>query len=200
MASVNKTRRRFLIKSTAAMGVVGFVGASYALIKYMSPSEKARLAGGPVELDISNLIPGQLITVEWRNKPVWVLKRSPEALQRLKQPLSSERLRDPESTVIGQQPDYAKNSLRARSTHEDILVVVGLCTHLGCIPGHHPKVADKEISLSWPGGFYCHCHGSMFDFAGRVFKGVPAPTNLKVPPYYYTDNSVLVIGLDQKEN
>ncbi len=198
MAMVNKNRRRFLVAATTAMGVVGVAGVSYGLVRYMAPSEKARLLGGPFEVDISQLIPGKLLTVEWQNKPVWILRRTDEVMQRLKKTDFNTRLRDPDSSVSGQQPEYAKNIVRARSNREEILVVIGLCTHLGCIPNHHPDLADNEISLDWPGGFYCHCHGSMFDFAGRVFKGVPAPTNLKVPPHYYASHSVLVIGLDQK--
>lgn len=199
MDNIDKKRRRFLVASTTAVGAVGLGGATYALIKYMTPSEKARLQGGPIEVSVGNLTTGKLVTVEWQNKPVWILKRPPKVLERLKQAGIRERLRDPDSKVISQQPDYAQNALRARSATEDVLVVIGLCTHLGCIPNHHPKVADKEISRDWPGGFYCHCHGSMFDLAGRVFKGVPAPTNLKVPPHYYAKKSVLIIGLNQKE-
>lgn len=185
---VDKKRRRLL---TRCVGVVGAAGAATMVVPFvssMSPSARAKAAGAPVEVDISKLEPGQRVIVEWRGKPVWVLKRTPALLDGLK--AVEGNLRDIESDD-SDQPDYAKNEYR--SIKPEILVMVGICTHLGCSPTFRPEVAPADLGDDWQGGFFCPCHGSRFDISGRVYKGVPAPTNLEVPPYYYiTDNRILV--------
>lgn len=187
--AVNVGRRRFL---TAATTVIGGIGAAYVSVPFLGswqPSAKAQAAGAPVELDISKLEEGQQITVEWRQKPVWVIKRTTAMVDEL--PQLKSRLRDPNSDV-DQQPEYCKNIYRSRKP--EIFVAVGICTHLGCVPTYRPDVGS--LAVDWPGGFYCPCHGSMFDLAGRVFKGVPAPTNLEIPPYQFITDSVIKIGED----
>ena len=189
---VDTSRRRFL---TAAASVVGGIGAVYAAVPFlasMQPSERAQAAGAPVEVDISKLEPGQKINVEWRGKPVWVVKRTPEMLAAL--PALNAQLADPGSEAP-QQPDYAKNEVR--SIEPEILVLVGICTHLGCSPTYRPEVAPEDLGADWKGGFFCPCHGSKFDLAGRVYSGLPAPTNLIVPPHRYVGESVILIGDDQ---
>jgi len=146
----------------------------------------------PVEADISKLEPGQLLTVEWRGKPVWIVRRSEEALQALT--TIAGQLADPES-VEEQQPDYAQNATRA--IKDEFLVVIGICTHLGCSPTYRPDIAAPDLGSDWQGGFFCPCHGSKFDLAGRVYAGVPAPTNLEIPPYMYLDDNLIKIGEDQ---
>lgn len=189
---VDTSRRRFL---TAAASVVGGIGAVYAAVPFlasMNPSARAQAAGAPVEVDISKLEPGQKINVEWRGKPVWVVKRTPEMLDSLS--ALDSRVADPKSEAP-QQPDYAKNEYR--SIKPEILVMVGICTHLGCSPTYKPEVASEDMGADWKGGFFCPCHGSKFDLAGRVYSGVPAPTNLIVPPHRYVGESVILIGDDQ---
>lgn len=189
---VDPSRRRFL---TAAATVVGGVGTVFTLVpfvKSMNPSAKAQAAGAPVEVDISKLESGQKINVEWRGKPVWVVKRTPEMLDAL--PSLDGTLADPKSEAP-QQPDYAKNP--NRSIKPEVLVLVGICTHLGCSPTYRPEVAPEDLGADWKGGFFCPCHGSKFDLAGRVYSGVPAPTNLIVPPHRYVGDSVILIGEDQ---
>ena len=189
---VDTSRRRFL---TVAASVVGGIGAVYAAVPFlasMQPSERAQAAGAPVEVDISKLESGQKINVEWRGKPVWVVKRTPEMLASL--PALNTQLADPASEVP-QQPDYAKNEVR--SIEPEILVLVGICTHLGCSPTYRPEVAPDDLGADWKGGFFCPCHGSKFDLAGRVYSGLPAPTNLIVPPHRYVGESVILIGDDQ---
>jgi ubiquinol-cytochrome c reductase iron-sulfur subunit len=188
----NKTRRT-LVVATSAVGGAAAVGAAVPFVASMWPSERARAAGAPVKVDISGLAPGELQVVEWRGKPVWVLKRSPEMVQGLKS--IEPRLSDPESKA-SEQPKYAENEFR--SAKPDLLVLVGVCTHLGCSPQEKPASAKAEMGADWPGGFYCPCHGSKFDFAGRVFKGSPAPTNLPVPPYTVLADGSVVIGEDEK--
>ncbi|MDV3239026.1 MAG: ubiquinol-cytochrome c reductase iron-sulfur subunit [Gammaproteobacteria bacterium] len=189
---VDTSRRRFL---TAAATVVGAVGTVYTLVpfvKSMQPSARAQAAGAPVEVDISKLEPGQKINVEWRGKPVWVVKRTPEMLANLK--ALDGLMADPASEAP-QQPDYAKNE--NRSIKPEVLVLIGICTHLGCSPTYRPEVAPEDLGADWKGGFFCPCHGSKFDLAGRVYSGVPAPTNLIVPPHRYVGESVILIGDDQ---
>lgn len=186
----NPERRKLLVRATTAMGGLGLAAASYPFLASLAPSGRARAQGGPVEIGISGLLSGELITVEWRSKPVWVLRRSPEMLGRLKA-LRTE-LSDPDSRVEAQQPPYARNLMR--SAEPEYLVAVGLCTHLGCVPSFQP--APDSLQPGWPGGFYCPCHGSKFDLAGRVFKGSPAPTNLVVPPYSLVSPGQLIIGRD----
>jgi ubiquinol-cytochrome c reductase iron-sulfur subunit len=186
---VDRSKRQFL---TSALTVVGAVGAGYLAVPFLSqmqPSAKAMAAGAPVEVDISKMESGQLIRVAWRGKPVWILNRTPEVLETLKT-LDAE-LRDPHSEE-SMQPTSSKNP--GRSIKPEILVAVGLCTHLGCSPTYRPEVAPHDLGEQWKGGFFCPCHGSWFDLAGRVYRGVPAPTNLEIPPYRYITDTQLIIG------
>jgi len=192
----NLSRRRFLVNTTTVVGAAGLSAAVWPFIASLNPSERARLAGAPVTIDFSKIEPGQQITVEWRQKPVWVLRRTPAMLEQLNAPALLSRLRDPNSQVSSQQPDYARNALR--SIHAEHLVVIGICTHLGCVPSFRPEPAAHDLGPDWPGGYFCPCHGSRFDLAGRVFKGVPAPTNLEIPPYRYLSESVVEIGVDSE--
>ncbi len=187
-------RRRFLTAVTTAIGAVGAGAASVPFILSMQPSARARAAGAPVTVDISRIEPGSQVTVEWRKRPVWVLHRTPEMLERLQAPSLLERLRDPDSRVTSQQPEYARN--RFRSLHPEHFVVIAICTHLGCVPTFRPDIGPADLGADWPGGYFCPCHGSRFDFAGRVYKGVPAPTNLVVPPYRYLSDTLVQIGVD----
>lgn len=191
---VNKGRRRVLTAMTSVVGAAGAVGVAVPFVGSWNPSARAKAAGAPVEVNISKLAPGQIVTVEWRGKPVYVVRRSPEALDGLT--TVEGELRDPASEK-SVQPEYAKNP--TRSIKEDIVVLLGICTHLGCAPEYQPEVGAVDIgSVEWQGGFFCKCHGSKFDLAGRVFKGVPAPINLEVPPHkYLNDGAVLFIGDDQ---
>lgn len=184
-------RRRMLVFSAAGVGGLGTVALAVPMIASMSPSARAKAAGAPVEADISKLTPGQLLTVEWRGKPVWIVKRTEEVLKRLDE--DTARLSDPESDVE-MQPEYAKNS--ARSLKPEVLVVVGICTHLGCSPSYRPEIAPADLGDDWDGGFFCPCHGSKFDMAGRVYAGVPAPYNLEIPPYRYVDDNNIIVGED----
>jgi ubiquinol-cytochrome c reductase iron-sulfur subunit len=186
---VNHSRRRLLVGATAAVGAVGIVGAAVPFVKSWNPSAKAKAAGAPVTADLSGLEPGQQMVVEWRGKPVWVVRRTPEALADLKKVAGD--LRDPTSAE-SIQPDFAKNEYR--SIKPDYLILVGICTHLGCSPLYRPEVAPADLGQSWRGGFFCPCHGSTYDMAGRVYKGVPAPINLEVPPYKYVTDNVVIIG------
>jgi ubiquinol-cytochrome c reductase iron-sulfur subunit len=186
---VNPSRRRFL---TAATTVIGGVGVGFALVPFISsmePSAKARAAGAPVRADISKVEQGQMIRVKWRGKPVWVVNRTQEMLDIL--PTLDSELRDPES-LESEQPDYAKNEYR--SIKPEYLVLIGICTHLGCSPTFRPDIAPTDLGKDWKGGFFCPCHGSRFDLAGRVFKGVPAPLNLVVPPYRYLSETEILVG------
>lgn len=188
---VDKSKRQFL---TTALSVVGAVGTGYLAVPFLSqmqPSAKAMAAGAPVEVDISKIEPGQLIRVAWRGKPVWVLSRTPEVLENLAQ--DTDKLADPTS-LDSTQPEYTNNSLR--SIKPEIFVAVGLCTHLGCSPTFRPEIAPADLGENWKGGFFCPCHGSGFDLAGRVYRSVPAPTNLVIPPYSYITDSLIIIGED----
>lgn len=192
--SIDTGKRRFL---TAAASVVGGAGAAAAAVPFVSsmlPSAKAEAAGAPVEVDISKLEMGQLLTVEWRGKPVWIFRRSPETLSTL--PTLDDNLRDPHSEMASQQPEYCQNEVR--SIREELMVVVGICTHLGCSPTYRPEMGPADLGADWKGGFFCPCHGSTYDLAGRVFKGVPAPLNLPVPPYHFVGDSLVVVGEDAK--
>lgn len=159
----------------------------------MLPSERAKAAGAPVEVDISKIEPGAMITEEWRGKPVWIVNRTQDMLDELAK--LDEKLTDPDLQVA-QQPDYAKNA--TRSIKPNLMILVGICTHLGCSPTSKLKHGEEGMGDDWPGGFFCPCHGSKFDLAGRVFKGSPAPTNLEVPPHYYLSDSRLLIGADKE--
>lgn len=190
-APVDHGRRRFLTIATSVVGGVGAVGAAVPFIASWNPSEKAKQAGAPVTANIAKLEPGQLIRVEWRGKPVWVVNRTPEMLKSLA--AVEDKLRDPNSEVE-QQPAYAKN--QHRSKKPEIFVAVGICTHLGCSPTY--KMSDFDAHVEGiASGFFCPCHGSTYDMAGRVFQGVPAPKNLMIPPYMFTDDTTLVIGADE---
>jgi len=191
---VDLNRRKFLLTATSVTGAVGITALGVPFVSSMLPSEKAKAAGASVEFNVSEVNKGQLITTEWRGQPVWILNRSEEMLDTLK---DQKNLADPNLKVTSQQPEYCQNS--TRSIKPNILVMVGICTHLGCSPS--PKLTPKgEMGDSWEGGFFCPCHGSKFDLAGRVFKGSPAPTNLVVPPYRYKNESTIVIGEDKVEN
>ncbi len=187
-------RRRFLVLAAAATGTVGAGVAAWPFIASFRPSAKARALGAPVQVNLSRLEPGQQITVTWRGQPLWVLHRTPQMLERLNHDHWLQNLRDPGSSVETQQPAYAKNA--ARSIRPQYLVVTALCTHLGCVPLFRPQVPDLELGADWMGGYYCPCHGSRFDLAGRVVKDVPAPTNLIVPPHRFLDGNTLEVGVD----
>ena len=190
-APVDQGRRRFLTIATSVVGGVGAVGAAVPFIASWNPSERAKQAGAAVTADISKLESGQLIRVEWRGKPVWVVKRTTEMLELL--PKLNDRLRDPESEEE-QQPAYAQNIYRSKKP--EIFVAVGICTHLGCSPSYIPTDFDSHVE-GVHSGFFCPCHGSKFDMAGRVFQGVPAPLNLVVPPHQYVDDGTVIIGVDK---
>ncbi len=192
---VDRGRRRFLTAVTSGVGVVGLGFAATPFVLSMTPSARARAAGAPVEVDISKLEPGQMLTIEWRGKPVWIVRRTKEMLAAL--PGLDPHLADPASAVTEQQPAYARNP--QRSIKPETLVLVGICTHLGCSPSQKFQVGPASgLGDDWPGGFFCPCHGSTFDLAGRVYKNVPAPTNLAVPAHTYLSNTRLLIGVDQQ--
>lgn len=188
---VDTRKRKFLIAATSAVGGVAVAGVAVPLVMSMLPSERAKAAGAPVEVDISKLEPGMLLTVEWRGKPVWIVNRTPEMLDLLGK--HDDRLADAASEMP-QQPEYCKNP--GRSIKKEILVAVGICTHLGCSPTYRKDLGAADLGADWPGGFFCPCHGSTFDLAGRVYKGVPAPTNLVIPPHQYLSDAKLLIGVD----
>ncbi|MBN7821082.1 ubiquinol-cytochrome c reductase iron-sulfur subunit [Bowmanella yangjiangensis] len=191
-APVDNSRRRFLTIATSVVGGVGVAGAAVPFIASWNPSAKAKAAGADVEVDISKVEPGQLLRVEWRSKPVWIVRRTPELLAELGK--HEDLLKDPASEEP-QQPEFAKNQYR--SLKEEYLVLVGICTHLGCSPQHLKDGAFEEQVEGVPDGFFCPCHGSKFDMAGRVFSGVPAPLNLVVPPYMYIDDNNILIGTQE---
>ena len=190
--SIDRTRRNLIIATTAAGGAAS-VGVAVPFVVSMWPSERAKAAGAPVEVDISRMEPGELKVIEWRGKPVWVIRRTKEMVDSLKAVAS--KLTDPGSRSSA-QPDYAKNEQRARKP--EYMVMEGVCTHLGCSPQLKTTAAKAEMGTDWAGGFYCPCHGSKFDYAGRVFKGAPAPLNLPVPPYVYLSDTTILIGDDKK--
>ena len=190
---VSKSRRNLVVATSVVGGAAG-VGAAAPFVASMWPSERARAAGAPVEVDLSRIAPGEMAVIEWRGKPVWVIRRTQEMLASLK--AAESRLADP-SSKASEQPKYAQNE--HRSQKPDIMVMEGVCTHLGCSPQLKGPDAKAEMGGDWAGGFYCPCHGSKFDLAGRVFRGAPAPTNLKVPPYTFVSDSTLLIGEDQEK-
>jgi len=193
--SVNRTRRTFLTAATSVVGAAGAVGIMTPFVGSWNPSAKAKAAGAPVKVDIGKLEPGQMVVEEWRGKPVYILHRTEAQLAEL--PLLNSSLKDPDSTIEGSQPPYIKGI--DRSIRPEIFVVIGLCTHLGCAPKFRPEVGVTEFSSDWGGGFFCPCHGSMFDLSGRVFAGTsPASQNLVVPPYSYEDKNVVVIGVGEE--
>lgn len=190
---VNTSRRTFLIGLTSAVGAVGAVGLAVPFVKSWQPSARAEAAGAPVTIDIGKLEAGQRVVREWRGQPVWVVRRTPEMLDGLRSLAEGGALRDPDSSVDTQQPAYARNE--HRSIKPEVLVLIGTCTHLGCSPTYNPR---PTVQLEF-GGFFCPCHNSTFDFAGRVYRGVPAPTNLVVPPHSYLDDDVIIVGSEEGE-
>ena len=188
---VHAGRRRFLTATTAVVGAIGVGAAAVPFVMSWKPSARAEVAGAPVNVDISKLEPGQRIIEMWRGKPVWIFKRTPEQLAAL--PQLDSRLADPKSDNPDQTPAFAKNEVRA--IKPEIAVIVGICTHLGCSPGYYPEMMPQGFDAQWKGGFYCPCHQSRFDLAGRVYQGVPAPSNLEIPPYHFVDDTHLVVGV-----
>ena len=192
---VDNSRRKFLTTATAATGALG---AAFVLVPFVSswkPSERARALGAPTEFDLSKVEPGQMTIITWRKQQIYVVHRTPAMLQNLAN--HDARLKDPESKS-SEQPDYTKNPIRALKP--EYLVLIGICTHLGCLPKQRFEPGQAELGADWPGGFFCPCHGSRFDLAGRVFEGSPASLNLRIPPYTFQGDSTLVIGVDAKEN
>jgi ubiquinol-cytochrome c reductase iron-sulfur subunit len=190
--SQNNSRRKTLVVLSATAGGIAAAGAAIPFLASLAPSQRAKAAGAPVEVDLTGFQHSRLHTVEWRGRPVWILKRTPDMLKRL--PAAEPLLSDPKSEVSSQQPEYAQNA--TRSIEPEVLVTVALCTHLGCIPSYYPE--PDSLQAGWPGGFYCPCHGSKFDLAGRVYRGSPAPTNLVIPPHQYLSASTILVGDDGK--
>jgi ubiquinol-cytochrome c reductase iron-sulfur subunit len=188
------TTRRRLVLATSLVGGAATVGAAVPFVISMWPSERAKAAGAPVEADLATIAPGELKVFEWRGKPVWVVRRTQEMLEALK--AVTPQLSDPQSKS-SKQPSYAKNEYR--SQRPEVMVMEGVCTHLGCSPQLKTAEAKGEMGGDWRGGFYCPCHGSKFDYAGRVFRGAPAPTNLEVPPYTFLSDNTLLIGEDKEK-
>jgi len=195
---VNKKRRRFLISSTSLVGAAGAAGAAVPFVGSWNPSARALAAGAPITIDITRLAPGQLLgpMPEWRGQPVYVFQRNEATLDSLRS--RTDHLADPQSEDAGQQPEYCQNEFR--SIRPEVMIMVGLCTHLGCAPILNAQVQPQDYDPQWSGGFFCPCHGSMFDLAGRVYSGVPTPDNLMVPPHYYENDNVVVIGLDGEDS
>jgi len=192
---VDNGRRRFLTTATSVVGAVGTVFTAVPFISYWQPSARALAAGAPVEANFGKLEPGKRLTVEWRGKPVWLVRRTAAMIEAIRS--DDGAVEDPNS-VEEQQPAYCKNGLR--SIKEEMFIAVGICTHLGCSPTFKPDVGDVTVGVEgWKGGFFCPCHGSRFDLAGRVYKGVPAPINLEVPSHYYINDTTVLIGEDKKE-
>jgi len=187
------SRRKFLTNATIATGVVGAAFVAVPFVESWTPSERARALGAPTELDVSKIDPGQMTIVTWRRQPIYVVRRTPEMVQHVQG--HDGDLKDPNSAE-SKQPEYAKNATRSRKA--EYLVLVGTCTHLGCLPKQRFEAASAEMGPSWPGGFFCPCHGSRFDLAGRVLKGSPASLNLVVPPYEYPNEKTLRVGADEK--
>jgi len=189
--AVDNSRRGFLVQATAAAGALGAAFAAVPFLASWSPSERARAMGAPVELDVSKIEPGQMVTLTWRKQAIYVVHRTPDMVASL--PGHDGQLKDPASKA-SEQPAYATNA--KRTVRDEFLVVIGNCTHLGCLPKPRFEQAQPELGADWPGGFFCPCHGSRFDLAGRVFQGSPASVNLRIPPYSFSGDSTLVIGKD----
>ncbi len=195
--NVDKGRRRMLTLATSAVGAVGVGFAVTPFVLSMTPSARAKAAGAPVEVDISKLEEGVLLTVEWRGKPVWVVKRTPEMMKSIT--ASDDLVSDPNSEA-SIQPEYAQNVERAQASRPEISVMVGICTHLGCSPLEKFAVGPaSDMGDDWLGGYFCPCHGSKFDIAGRVYKNVPAPTNLDIPPFKFLSDTRILVGVDPEE-
>ncbi len=190
---VDGGRRHFLLVATTVTGVAGAAMTAVPFLASWRPSARAQALGAPVEQDISRLEPGAIVKVTWRGQAIFIVRRTPQMMETLSNPALVAQLRDPNSD-LSEQPEYAKNE--ARALNPDVLVMVGVCTHLGCAPLGRFDPNDAELGADWPGGFYCPCHGSKFDLSGRVFKDVPAPTNLKIPPYRFVNETVVQIGVD----
>ncbi|MSR00278.1 MAG: ubiquinol-cytochrome c reductase iron-sulfur subunit [Gammaproteobacteria bacterium] len=188
---VDNDRRKFLTTATAATGAVGVVFTLTPFIASWKPSERARAMGAPVEIDLSKLEPGQMMTATWRKQPIYIVRRTPELLAGLAK--HDAELKDPKSEK-SDQPDYTRNAMRA--IKPEVLVLIGTCTHLGCLPKQHFEPGEAQLGADWPGGFFCPCHGSRFDLAGRVFNGSPASVNLGIPPHSFASDTKLIIGLD----
>jgi ubiquinol-cytochrome c reductase iron-sulfur subunit len=191
---VDNNRRRVLLAATSVVGAVGAGFVAVPFIASMNPSAKARAAGAPVEADISRLEPGAMLRVKWRGKPVWVVHRTEKMLSLL--PELEPKLADPDSTA-SEQPPYTQNKFR--SIKPQYFVAIGICTHLGCAPTYRPEVAPEDLGADWKGGFFCPCHGSLFDLAGRVYAGAPAPTNLVIPTHTYVSDTTILVGEDGGE-
>jgi ubiquinol-cytochrome c reductase iron-sulfur subunit len=189
---VDQSRRKFLTVATSATAAVGVVFAATPFVSSWQPSERAKALGAPVSVDLSKLEVGQMVTYVWRKQPIYIFRRSPEAVAALAS--HDNRLKDPQS-ADSDQPSYAQNEHRSR--RNDVAVLIATCTHLGCLPKQHFEPADVVLGADWPGGFLCPCHGSRFDMAGRVFNGSPASVNLKIPPYSFPDPNTLLIGQDE---
>jgi len=192
---VNAGRRKFLTAATSVVGAVGVVGAAVPFVGSWNPSAKAKAAGAPVKANLASLQSGQMVTLEWRGKPVYVVRRTPEILAGIDK--VDDLVRDPNSEEP-QQPDYITS--KYRSIKDEFLVLLGVCTHLGCAPMFRPDVGAADLGgKNWQGGFFCPCHGSKFDLAGRVYKGVPAPINLEVPPYMFDGDALITVGVDPEQ-
>jgi len=189
----NPGRRKFLIAATSIVGTGAVIGAAVPFVAAFNPSAQAKAAGAPTKVDISKLSKGEMMLAEWRGIPIYIVRHTKESLEALNKNLS--RLSDPNSEK-DQQPVYAKNSYRSRK--EEIVVLEAVCTHLSCAPKFYPELGITDFDSNWQGGFFCPCHGSTFDLVGRVYSGVPAPTNLPVPPHYYESEDILVIGEDEE--
>lgn len=187
------SQRRRLVVATSAAGGIAAAATAVPFVASLTPSERAKSIGAPVTTDISKLAPGEMLTVSWRGQPVWILRRTPEMLAGLKKIEGD--LRDPASEEP-QQPEYCRNEYRSRKP--EFLVAVGICTHLGCVPTFRPDVSPSDLGPRWQGGYFCPCHGSTFDLAGRVYKSKPAPLNLVIPPYYYSGTSTVIVGRDDE--
>jgi ubiquinol-cytochrome c reductase iron-sulfur subunit len=192
---VNKGRRRLLLGATTALGAVGAVGVAVPFVASWNPSAKARAAGAPARADVGKLEPGQQMIVEWRGRPVWIVRRTDEAMANLES--LNDRLADPESNR-SEQPDYIPKTPE-RALRPEFAVLIGICTHLGCSPTYRPEIAPADLGENWLGGYFCPCHGSRFDLSGRVYRAQPAPTNLVIPPHAYLDDNTLIIGIDPED-
>ena len=190
---VDQSRRKFLTTATISVGALGAVFAAVPFVASWKPSERARALGVPTDFDLSKLDPGQMAIILWRKQPIYVVKRTPQMVASLQG--HDEQLKDAKSED-SEQPDYARNTMRSRTA--EVLVLIGICTHLGCLPKQHFAPGDAELGPTWPGGYLCPCHGSRFDLAGRVFDGSPASVNLRIPPYSFPNQNRLVVGVDEK--
>ena len=191
---VNAGRRRFLVAATSVVGAAGAVGAAVPCVGSWFPSAKAKAAGAPVKVNVSKVEPGQQMVAEWRGQPVFIVRRTEEILSNLGKIESQLADFDSKASV---QPSYVDP--KTRSIKPEVLLLVGLCTHLGCSPGFRPEVAPADLGADWVGGYFCACHGSRYDLAGRVYKAQPAPLNLPVPPHTYESDDVIIVGVDQEK-